>query len=46
MSGRSDLDWDESVRLDLEYVDAWTPRLEARIVLRTARAVLGGRGAY
>ncbi|QJY47687.1 sugar transferase [Pseudonocardia broussonetiae] len=46
VSGRSDLGWDESVRLDLEYVDAWTPRLEARIVLRTARAVLGGRGAY
>lgn len=46
VSGRSDLGWDESVRLDLEYVDAWTPWLEARIVLRTARAVLGGRGAY
>ena len=46
VSGRSDLSWAESIRLDLQYVDAWTPRLEARIALRTAGAVFGGRGAY
>ncbi len=46
VSGRSDLSWDESIALDLHYVDAWTPALELRIIAGTARAVLGGRGAY
>ncbi|MBC8092662.1 MAG: sugar transferase [Pseudonocardia sp.] len=46
VSGRSDLSWDESIALDLQYVDAWTPALELKIIAGTARAVLGGRGAY
>lgn len=46
VSGRSDLDWEEAVRLDLRYVDHWSVRLELSIVLRTLPAVLGGRGAY
>ncbi len=46
VSGRSDLSWDESIRLDLRYVDDWTPAMELRIIAGTARAVLGGRGAY
>ncbi|MDN5933407.1 MAG: sugar transferase, partial [Pseudonocardia sp.] len=46
VSGRSDLSWDESIALDLHYVDSWTVGLELKIVAGTARAVLGGRGAY
>ena len=46
VSGRSDLSWDESVRLDLRYVDNWSLRLDAWIVVRTVRAVLGHQGAY
>ena len=46
VSGRSDLSWAESVRLDVRYVDNWSLRLDAQILARTARAVLGHRGAY
>jgi lipopolysaccharide/colanic/teichoic acid biosynthesis glycosyltransferase len=46
VSGRSDLGWDESIALDLAYVDDWTPAMEAKIIVGTASAVLGGRGAY
>ena len=44
VSGRSDLSWEETVRLDLQYVDNWSWRLDARIALRTAGAVLSRRG--
>lgn len=46
VSGRSDLPWEETVRLDLDYVDNWTPGLDLRILVRTVGAVLGHRGAY
>ncbi len=46
VSGRSDLSWEESVRLDLHYVDNWSLAMDADIVLRTVRAVLSHRGAY
>ncbi|TQK73068.1 sugar transferase [Nocardioides sp. SLBN-35] len=46
VSGRSDLSWEETVRLDQQYVDNWSLLLDVRILLRTAGAVLGGRGAY
>ena len=46
VSGRSDLSWEDTVRLDLHYVDNWSLALDLRIVCRTARAVLGHRGAY
>jgi len=46
VSGRSDLSWDESVRLDLLYVDNWSLSLDLAIVARTAGAVLRARGAY
>ena len=46
VSGRSDLSWEESVRLDLHYVDNWCLTLDVMIVLRTVRAVLSHRGAY
>jgi exopolysaccharide biosynthesis polyprenyl glycosylphosphotransferase len=46
VSGRSDLSWEESLRLDLRYVENWTLALDARILLLTARAVVRGGGAY
>jgi exopolysaccharide biosynthesis polyprenyl glycosylphosphotransferase len=46
VSGRSDLSWGDSVRLDLWYVDNWTLALDAQILFRTAHAVFQGRGAY
>jgi exopolysaccharide biosynthesis polyprenyl glycosylphosphotransferase len=46
VSGRSDLSWDESLRLDLWYVDNWSFVLDMHILVRTAKAVLRGAGAY
>ncbi len=46
VSGRSDLSWDESVRLDLYYTENWSLAGDFVIVLRTVGAVLFGRGAY
>jgi exopolysaccharide biosynthesis polyprenyl glycosylphosphotransferase len=46
VSGRADLSWDESVRLDLYYVENWSPALDFVILWKTMRAVLNGRGAY
>jgi exopolysaccharide biosynthesis polyprenyl glycosylphosphotransferase len=46
VSGRSDLTWEDSVRLDLDYVENWTMLRDIQIIVRTARAVLASRGAY
>lgn len=46
ISGRSELSWQETVRLDLYYVENWSPALDASIMWRTAGAVLRRRGAY
>jgi len=46
VSGRADLSWEESVRLDLRYVDNWSMAADLLILWKTARAVLGGNGAY
>jgi exopolysaccharide biosynthesis polyprenyl glycosylphosphotransferase len=46
VSGRSDLSWEESLRLDLRYVDNWSLALDVTILWRTWRAVLGRSGAY
>jgi exopolysaccharide biosynthesis polyprenyl glycosylphosphotransferase len=46
VSGRSDLPWDESLRLDLWYVDNWSLVLDVQILTRTLRAVVKGHGAY
>ncbi|MBP2356875.1 exopolysaccharide biosynthesis polyprenyl glycosylphosphotransferase [Kribbella aluminosa] len=46
VSGRSDLTWEESVRLDLRYADNWSIALDLLILWKTARAVLGSDGAY
>ncbi|MFF0271278.1 sugar transferase [Kribbella sp. NPDC004536] len=46
VSGRSDLTWEESMRLDLRYADNWSIALDLLILWKTARAVLGSDGAY
>ena len=46
VSGRSDLSWDDSVRLDLRYVENWSPALDLMILWKTVFAVLGRSGAY
>ena len=46
ISGRSDLPWEEAVRLDLRYVENWSLSLDLRIMWRTGRAVLRASGAY
>ncbi|MGJ0117894.1 sugar transferase [Williamsia sp. MIQD14] len=46
VSGRSDLTWEESVRLDLSYVENWSAMSDAMIMWRTLRAVVGRSGAY
>jgi exopolysaccharide biosynthesis polyprenyl glycosylphosphotransferase len=46
VSGRSDLSWEESLRLDLRYADNWSLALDLSILWRTVRAVFGGNGAY
>lgn len=46
VSGRSDLSWEESVRLDLRYVDNWSVMMDAMILWKTVRAVLRPTGAY
>ena len=46
ISGRSDLSWEESVRLDLHYVENWSLALDAMIIWKTVFAVLRRRGAY
>lgn len=46
ISGRSDLSWEDSVRLDLYYVENWNLFLDLSILARTLRAVIAARGAY
>jgi exopolysaccharide biosynthesis polyprenyl glycosylphosphotransferase len=45
VSGRSDLDWDETVRLDLYYVENWSVAIDVEILWKTFSAVLRGSGA-
>ena len=46
VSGRSDLSWEDTVRLDLYYVDNWSMVQDVLILARTVSAVLASRGAY
>lgn len=46
VSGRSDLPWQEAVRLDLRYVDNWSLSMDLLILWKTVRAVLRPTGAY
>ena len=46
VSGRKTVDWEERMRLDLDYVENWSPALDLVIVAKTVKAVLVGDGAY
>jgi len=46
VSGRSDLSWEETVRLDLSYVENWSMVGDLLIIAKTVRAVAGSDGAY
>jgi exopolysaccharide biosynthesis polyprenyl glycosylphosphotransferase len=46
VNGRSDLSWEESVRLDLRYVENWSFTLDLQILWKTISALLRGSGAY
>jgi exopolysaccharide biosynthesis polyprenyl glycosylphosphotransferase len=46
VSGRSDLCWEKSVRLDLSYVDNWSMLGDILIIAKTLRAVVDHKGAY
>ena len=46
VNGRSDLPWDESVRLDLSYVDNWSMAGDLLLIAKTVKAVLASDGAY
>jgi len=46
VSGRSDLGFDDMVRLDLQYMETWSLKSDLYIVWRTAGAVVRSRGAY
>jgi len=46
VNGRSDLSWDESVRLDLRYVENWSFALDLQILWKTVMVILRGSGAY
>jgi lipopolysaccharide/colanic/teichoic acid biosynthesis glycosyltransferase len=46
VNGRSKLDFDDMIRLDLDYIEDWTPLADLVIIARTARSVLASDGAY
>jgi lipopolysaccharide/colanic/teichoic acid biosynthesis glycosyltransferase len=46
VSGRNDLSVQDSIRLDLYYVDNWSMFQDLSILARTFGAVVGSRGAY
>ena len=46
VSGRSDLNFEEMVKLDLYYIQNWSVGLDLRILLKTIPTVLSGKGSY
>ena len=46
VSGRSNLSFDEMVRLDLYYAENWSPWLDIKTIIRTVPAIVTARGAY
>jgi len=46
VNGRSDLSWEESVRLDLRYVENWSLALDLQILWKTVSVMVKGSGAY
>jgi lipopolysaccharide/colanic/teichoic acid biosynthesis glycosyltransferase len=46
VNGRASLPWSERIELDLYYIEHRSLALDARIIARTARVLLGGGGVY
>ena len=46
VSGRSDIDFETWVDMDLEYIEEWSLRLDLMLLMKTVPAVISGRGAY
>ncbi len=46
VSGRSDLSWEDTVRLDLQYVENWSLGLDLSVLAKTILTVAKGKGAY
>ena len=46
VSGRAALPWHERIELDLWYIEHWSLRLDLRILVRTTRLLLSGKGLY
>ncbi|WP_287155617.1 sugar transferase [Candidatus Solincola tengchongensis] len=46
VSGRSDLPFDEMIKLDLYYIETWSLWQDIKIILRTFKAIITGDGAY
>ncbi len=46
VSGRSDVDFDTWIDMDLEYIEDWSLRLDLKLLAKTVPAVITGRGAY
>jgi lipopolysaccharide/colanic/teichoic acid biosynthesis glycosyltransferase len=46
VSGRSDLSWNDAVRLDLSYVDNWSTVGDVLLIAKTVGAVVQKKGAY
>ena len=45
VNGRSNLDFEHWIKLDLEYIDQWSLGMDAKIMVQTIPAVLKGKGA-
>ena len=46
VSGRSNIDFDQWVEMDVEYIRNWSLALDVKLLLKTVPAVLSGHGAY
>lgn len=45
VNGRKELDWADRIRLDIDYVERWSPLLDVVLLLRTIKVILTGEGA-
>jgi exopolysaccharide biosynthesis polyprenyl glycosylphosphotransferase len=46
VSGRKETTWDERMKMDLEYVQTWSPAMDIALILKTVGAIITGKGAY
>ncbi|HEX6888352.1 MAG TPA: sugar transferase [Candidatus Nanopelagicales bacterium] len=46
ISGRKEVCWDDRMRMDLHYIESWSIALDLVVIVKTAKAVVTGRGAY